>query len=126
MRHILYVTILVVLLMSPFGVLGIFAHFQSVYMRSGHGSDGTFTYSIALACVTIVLGIGHVSTLILDLNAATSGVRFRQQFAEKQKILTIMLTSFWFTVVAMLGFRVKMETIGGCLFLPRAGYALCP
>lgn len=43
-------------------------------MRSGHGPQGVFTYSIAIACVTVVFGLGHVSTLILDLNAATSGV----------------------------------------------------
>ncbi|KAG8932716.1 hypothetical protein FRC00_014249 [Tulasnella sp. 408] len=95
-------------------------------MRSGNGPQGMFTYSIAIASVTIVLGIGHVSTLILDLNAATSGVRFRQQFAETQKFLTVLLTILWVAVVAILGLRQKMDTIGGCLYVPRTGYVSNP
>ncbi|KIO32963.1 hypothetical protein M407DRAFT_18119 [Tulasnella calospora MUT 4182] len=102
------------------------SHFQSASLRSGHGSQSPFSYAIAIAFLTIIVGVGHLSTLVLDLDAATSGVRFRRQFAESQSVLTTLLVFFWIGVVFVVGLKQGMGTIGGCPYVPPAGYVSQP
>lgn len=112
-------------------------------MRYGHGLQSPFSYIIAIACFTIITVVGHLSALVLDLDAAVSGVVcrklahlhfahgflpdptlqvFRKNLAELQPIMVILLTCFWLGVVFVLALRLKMEFIGGCPYIPPAGY----
>ncbi|KIO32965.1 hypothetical protein M407DRAFT_18121 [Tulasnella calospora MUT 4182] len=115
-----------VFLLSPCAVLGITAHFQSASLRSGHGAQSPFSYAIATACLTIIVGIGHASTLVLDLNATTSGPRFRRQFSESQGLLTTLLTLLWVGVITTLCLKEGMEPVGGCRYVPLAGHVSSP
>ncbi|KAG8910721.1 hypothetical protein FRC01_006177, partial [Tulasnella sp. 417] len=111
-----------VYLASPYGVLGIISHFQSFSVQSGHGYQSPFSYVMVAACLTIIVGFTHVAALVLDLNAANSGVRFRAKLVDIDGLVTSVLTLLWLGVGAVLGLKQRMEAIGGCPWRPSPGY----
>ncbi|KAG8923777.1 hypothetical protein FRC01_012347, partial [Tulasnella sp. 417] len=115
-----------VYLASPYGVLGIISHFQSFSVQSGRGYQSPFSYVMGVACLTIIVGFTHVAALVLDLNAATSGVRFRAKLVDIDGLVTSLLTLLWLGVGAVLGLKQRMEAIGGCPWRPSPGYVSNP
>lgn len=112
-----------------------------------HKFQVPFSYTIAIASLTIAGATAHLISLILDLEASASGfVReifalvpicfddepllgrlsgfqdFRKAVANIEPALTIILVPLWIGVVIAIGAKQKMDLIGFCISKSPEGY----
>ncbi|KAG8977314.1 hypothetical protein FRB90_008821 [Tulasnella sp. 427] len=98
------------------------AHFQSLAITNGYGSQVPFSFTITVTVFTI-LGISiEAISLYLEVVGSSVAQDFRKTVTFGEPFGEVLLGLFWFATLIVVSKRQKMELVGGCLDHREIGY----
>ncbi|KIO32962.1 hypothetical protein M407DRAFT_18118 [Tulasnella calospora MUT 4182] len=112
---LLHPTLLGILVLCCIFIISFTAHFQSLAVGNGFGSQVPFSFTITVTLFTILGASIEGFSLYFEVTQSPAAVHVNNLLAIGEPYVEGALGLLWLAVLIVVGARQKMKLIGGCL-----------